>query len=105
MAFSVSERHLTGHILPLDAYWHKVKKQELLPAKTGLLKGGGLERDSIVFLDRVNNLPIDTLPHNEISEQRLFTLSDYGFYLFLFKLSIHFTRIRDAVSRPPYQEP
>lgn len=30
---------------------------------------------------------------------RIFTFSDYGFYLFLFKISMHFTRIREGVFR------
>jgi len=30
---------------------------------------------------------------------RIFTFSDYGFYLFLFKISIHFTRFREGVFR------
>jgi len=36
---------------------------------------------------------------DELLRNRLFTLSDYGFYLFLFKLSLHLTRIREGVSR------
>ena len=54
-------------------------------------------KDSIVFLDRVNNVSPDYLQH--IKEKRLFSLSDYGFYLFIFKLSVHFTRIQERVNR------
>lgn len=64
-----------------------------------LPKGAGLENDSIVFLDRLNNCPSDIYPAVEIKKRKLFTLSDYGFYLFLIKLSIHFTRIREDVGR------
>lgn len=64
-----------------------------------LPKGAGLENDSIVFLDRLNNCPSDIFPAEEIKKRKLFTLSDYGFYLFLIKLSIHFTRIREDVER------
>lgn len=64
-----------------------------------LPKGAGLQNDSIVFLDRVNNYPIDSLPVEEIPKRRLFSLSNYGFYLFLVKLSIHFNRIREDVDR------
>lgn len=64
-----------------------------------LPKGGKLENDSIVFFDRLNNCPLESIESQPIQEQRIFTLSDYGFYLFLFKLSVHFTRIRDGVSR------
>lgn len=64
-----------------------------------LPKGGKLENDSIVFFDRLNNCPSDSIESQSVPERRIFTLSDYGFYLFLFKLSVHFTRIRDGVSR------
>jgi hypothetical protein len=30
---------------------------------------------------------------------RIFSFSDYGFYLFLFKISVHFSRIREGVFR------
>jgi hypothetical protein len=64
-----------------------------------LPKGGKLENDSIIFFDRLNNYPSDAIEGQELPNRRIFTLSDYGFYLFLFKLSVHFTRIRDGVSR------
>jgi len=64
-----------------------------------LPKGGRLQNDSIIFFDRLNNCPADSIEGQELSNRRIFTLSDYGFYLFIFKLSVHFTRIRDGVSR------
>ena len=64
-----------------------------------LPKGGRLQDDSIIFFDRLNNCPADSIESQELSNRKIFTLSDYGFYLFLFKLSVHFTRIRDGVSR------
>lgn len=64
-----------------------------------LPKGGDLVNDSIILFDRVTTLPSNYLSKSEIKAQRLFTLSDFGFYLFLFKLSIHFTRVRENVSR------
>ena len=64
-----------------------------------LPKGGSLHGDSIVFLDRINNLPSNYFNDNEIKDNRLFSLSDYGFYMFLFKLSVHFTRVRESVNR------
>jgi hypothetical protein len=64
-----------------------------------LPKGGNLENDSMIFFDRINNYPSDSIEGQELPDRRIFTLSDYGFYLFLFKLSVHFTRIRDGVSR------
>lgn len=64
-----------------------------------LPKGGRLENDSIVFFDRLNNCPSDSISSCDLPTRRIFTLSDYGFYLFLFKLSVHFTRIREGVCR------
>lgn len=64
-----------------------------------LPKSGQLKDDSIVFFDRINNCPSDSIEGQSLPERRIFTLSDYGFYLFLFKLSVHFTRIRDGVPR------
>jgi len=53
----------------------------------------------IVFLDRLFNIGNDYVEREELKERRLFTLSDYGAYLFLYKLSIHFTRMQDKVER------
>ena len=64
-----------------------------------LPKGINLEHDSIVFLDRLNNCPAGILTEEEIKKKKLFTLSNYGFYIFLIKISIHFTRIREEVDR------
>lgn len=55
--------------------------------------------ESIVFFDRLNNYPSNLIESSEIKTKRIFTLSDYGYYLFLLKLSIHFTRIQDKVER------
>jgi len=63
-----------------------------------LPRNSGIEEDSIVFLDTIvnhNNL----VDGKSIPGHRLFTLSDYGFYLFIFKLSIHFTRLQEGVDR------
>lgn len=35
----------------------------------------------------------------QIKQKKIFTLSNYGFYMFLVKLSIHFTRVREGVDR------
>jgi len=64
-----------------------------------LPRGGSLENESIVFFDRLNNAPSDHFELESVPNNRLFTLSDYGYYLFLFKLSVHFTRVREGISR------
>ncbi len=55
--------------------------------------------DSIVFFDRVCNCSNKIIKKENIDAERIFTLSDYGSYLFVLKLSIHFTRIFDKVER------
>lgn len=55
--------------------------------------------ESMVFLDRVCNINNSLIDRRNLSKQRLFTLSDYGSYLFVFKLSLHFSRIQDKVER------
>jgi hypothetical protein len=75
-----------------------IKKQEItqifyLPKLSGRID------ESIVFLDRLNNMPNKLIDRESIPDRRIFTLSNYGTYLFLIKLSIHFTRIQDKVDR------
>ncbi|WP_038164860.1 hypothetical protein [Verrucomicrobium sp. BvORR106] len=64
-----------------------------------LPKNEHLKDDSVALLDRMVSCSPKTLPFENLREKKLFTLSDYGFYLFLFKLSIHMTRIREGVAR------
>lgn len=85
------EQKITDHILSIRKQFNT---QILF-----LPKGANLENDSIVFLDRVNNYPLEDFPMEEIPKRRIFSLSNYGFYLFLVKLSIHFNRIREDVDR------
>lgn len=64
-----------------------------------LPKGVGLQEDSFIFLDRICNCPNSAVNRNELKKLRLFSLSDYGFYLFVFKLAVHFTRITEQLDR------
>jgi hypothetical protein len=77
---------------------NSIKKQEITQIFY-LPKFDGKLEESIVFLDRVNNMPNTLIERDKISSNRIFTLSDYGAYLFLLKLSIHFTRVQDKVER------
>ncbi len=82
----------------IDSHIQSIKNQEItqiffLPKVDGKLD------DSVVFFDRVCNFPNKLISRDNLNEKRLFTLSDYGAYLFLLKLSIHFTRIQDKVER------
>lgn len=82
----------------IEQHIHSIKRQEItqifyLPAYSDRLG------ESFVFLDRLNNISVKEIDRQNLKHQRLFTLSDYGAYLFLLKLSIHFTRIQDEVER------
>ncbi|MBA7525707.1 hypothetical protein ES705_17860 [subsurface metagenome] len=82
----------------IENHINAIRKQEItqifyLPAKPSKIE------ESIVFFDRINNCPNNYMDRKDLSKKRLFTLSDYGSYLFLLKMSIHFTRIRDGVER------
>ncbi len=82
----------------IDSHIHSIQNQEITQIFY-LPKGEGKIDESIVFFDRVCNFPNKLISRENIKEKRLFTLSDYGSYLFLLKLSIHFTRIQDKVER------
>lgn len=82
----------------IDSHIEDIKRQYISQVFY-LPKGDCLENESIIFLDRINNLPSNYFKNDEITENRMFSLSDYGFYLFLFKLSIHFTRVKESVHR------
>jgi hypothetical protein len=75
-----------------------IKKQRITQILY-LPQGAKLPEDCIVFLDRVNHCDNKSVPREDISKQKIFVLSNYGFYLFLIKLSIHFTRIQEKVDR------
>jgi hypothetical protein len=64
-----------------------------------LPKGGKLGNDAIVFLDRIISMPNQNIDRNSLPGRRIFTLGDFGAWLFTLKLSIHFCRIRDKVDR------
>lgn len=86
-----TEQQISSH---LDAIKEQKISQILyLPAIKGVIN------ESIVFFDRVQNIPVRIIMHESLKKRKLFTLSNLGFYLFLVKLSIHFTRIRDNIDR------
>lgn len=82
----------------IDNHIDTIKKQQItqifyLPEFKPVIE------ESIIFLDRIFNIDNDYIPRNQLSNLRLFSLSDFGNYLFILKLSIHFTRIQDKVER------
>lgn len=63
-----------------------------------LPKGGSLEEDHIALLDDIHNLPAQFFAATP-DRNKQFTLSFEGFYIFLFKLSIHFCRFHEEELR------
>jgi hypothetical protein len=82
----------------IDDYIDAIK-QQIISSIFYLPKACGLSHESFVFMDRLNNFPAGQFDPREIKQKKIFTLSNYGFYMFLAKLSIHFTRVRESVDR------
>jgi hypothetical protein len=59
----------------------------------------GPSEDAIVMLDRICNCDTLEIDRANVPNQRMLSLNNFGFYLFLMKLSINFTRIREKVDR------
>lgn len=57
---------------------------------------GLLEEDHVALLDDLHSMPVEV--HRQAAE-KLFTLSMAGFYIFVFKLSVHFCRLQENVNR------
>lgn len=90
---AVSDRdRVNNHIRDVRA--QKVSSLFFLP-DIGTLGG-----DSIAVLDDVHTVPLDFFTRDS-SKSRVFSLSDIGFWLFLFKLSFHFCRFHERVDRSP----
>ena len=82
----------------VDDFISSIKSQKVTQVFY-LPKGQKLENESFVFLDKINSRINESIPREDINQKKLFTLDNYGIYLFLFKLSIHFSRIRENVDR------
>ncbi len=82
----------------IDTHIDHIKKQEITHV-IYFPKNGKLTYDAIARLDKVCSIDRRKISSEDVKKNRLFTLSDYGFYLFLLKISIHFTRIRERIDR------
>jgi hypothetical protein len=87
----IDEDKIKNHILAI--------KEQKLSSVFYLPKINSEFQESIVFLDRIFNISLKLVPSKLSNEFRYFSLSDYGFYIFLVKLSIHFTRIMENLDR------
>ncbi len=59
---------------------------------------GGLGEEYIAILDDIHSIPSSMLDLRG-RNRKLFTLNTLGFYLFIFKISVHFCRLREDVDR------
>ena len=82
----------------IDNHLKDIKDQVITQALY-LPKGGSLQYDAIVFFDRAISIPLDKDTVNQLCTKRIFSFSNFGFYLFLLKISIHFTRIQEKIDR------
>ena len=82
----------------INSHIESIRRQEItqaffLPAQ------GPLKQDSFVLLDRLISCDNEFIDRNVLHQSRLFSLSDYGHYLFLVKISMHFCRLHEGVDR------
>ena len=88
---SIPEERIDTHIKEIRKQW--ITSIFFLP------KGGSLPEDCVALLDNINSCDVGYLSPESVTSLRLFSLSNYGFYVFLFKLAVHLTRIRESVDR------
>ncbi len=73
-------------------------REQAITSMFFLPAGGPLDEDYVALLDDVHSMPVAAHDQSE----KLFTLSMAGFYLFVFKLSVHFCRLQEDVDRSPH---
>ena len=78
-------------------YINSLKKQQITNAFY-LPKSKNLD-EAVAFFDYTNSFDINYIDRESLKERRLVSLSNYGFYILLLKLSIHFTRVQEKVER------
>lgn len=60
--------------------------------------GGPLAEDNVVRLDHTHSMPV-TAHVGAPDREKVFTLNNTGFYMLVFKLSVHFCRLHEKVNR------
>ena len=64
---------------------------------------GTLAEDHVVRLDEAHSMPV-AAHIGSADREKLFTLSNTGFYMLVLKLSVHFCRLQERVNRKPTGE-
>ena len=86
----VEEQRLGDKVAAIQA--QKTTDMFFIPA------GGALNEDYVVCFDDVHSMPMAA--HAQAKDrEKLFTLSNTGFYMLVLKLSVHFCRLQENVNR------
>lgn len=59
--------------------------------------GPGMNEEMLVSFDAIQNIDNESIDRNTINTRKLLSLSSYGWYIFLFRLSVFFNRMSDEV--------
>lgn len=100
MKLSNYKKLLSSKKVPPETIASKIEsiRKQYITTLFYLPVGLGLEEEYIALLDDIH-----TIPHQSfVSQQdkpKVFTLSQVGFYIFLFKLSVHFCRFHENILR------
>lgn len=89
-ASGISAERVAAKIVAIKA--QKTSNIFYLPA------GGVLQEDYVVRFDDAHSMPIAAHAKSE-DREKLFTLSNTGFYMLVLKLSVHFCRLHEKVNR------
>lgn len=73
-------------------------KEQKITSLFYLPGGAKLNEDYIALLDDVHTVPYSAFS-SQVGREKVFTLSQVGFYLFVLKLSVHFCRFHEQVDR------
>ena len=94
---SAIEDRFRDHKLPETAVRGRVDaiKSQSVTNIFYLPTGEALEEDYVALFDDLHSMPVTAYEKG----RKLFTLSMAGFYLFAFKLSVHFCRLHERVDR------
>lgn len=97
-AKGVDEKRINSHVT--DIKNQQISQIFYLPTSVlGNERNSIGGHDSIVLFDRTMSIALTQRNVESMIGSRVFTLSNYGFYVLLLKLSYHFTRIQEKVDR------
>jgi hypothetical protein len=94
---ALKKENIYSVINDLNNHIKDIREQKI--AQIFYLPQYGDFEESFVLLDRLISVTNNTYDRKTLESHRIFSLSQYGHYLFLYKLSIHFTRFHEKVDR------